>query len=370
MTTDDFGPNKDAPKELPLRQPKVQGAPNTSLDAEFDVVQAYRGLLNEDPELTKPLAAIEALIKMLRYYDDASTIMEIHDRVSEAIEKLLSSVANPTPLQAGTDLFKEYLLRSLRPRDLSGPHRKGKSNFTHGDQKFADMRRHLLDNADVFSSRAKDARHRVAEIGARYVLDGSTVLTHGGSRTVTELLVRAAKERQTKGGIMFNVIYVESAIHKEEGENTIATLRDMGVAVATIPESAVAYSLPQARAVFLGAETVCVNGGIISRLGTSQLAQLAHVFKIPLYVAAETHKMVNVFPLGQHHLHQIKQEVISFKTKEDITEDHGKIVDEVEMLDKLHMVDYTPPNLITDLITERGVMLPSGVFELFNDLRD
>jgi translation initiation factor eIF-2B subunit alpha len=68
--------------------------------------------------------------------------------------------------------------------------------------------------------------------------------------------------------------------------------------------------------VIVGAEGVVENGGIISRLGTYQIALLAKAAGKPFYVAAESHKFVRLYPLGQYDL-GIDQEVIEFKTEDE-----------------------------------------------------
>ncbi|KAJ2895385.1 Translation initiation factor eIF-2B subunit alpha [Zalerion maritima] len=352
--------------QLPIRPAPEQNLAGTaSTPAAFDIVTEYNNALIRDPEVTKPVAAIEALIELLRQ-QPTTTIQETVEMIKTGIDALKSSVANPIPLQAGTDLFQEYILRCIKPPEPSrksskrggGTKSPPTSDYVHQD--FDDVRLHLLNNTYLFALRAKEARVRIAEIGSRYVLDGRTVLTHGGSRTVSALLLKAAKDRLTQGGIMFNVMYVESARDNAEGGDTVKKLREMGVSVAIIQESAVAYVLPKADRVFVGAETVCKNGGIISRLGTFQLATLANLFNVPIWVAAETHKMAKVYPLSQYDLN-VKQEIISFRTGDDLVEGKGELVNIGP--EQVRMVDYTPPDLITNLITEVGIKLPSAVFE-------
>ena len=137
---------------------------------------------------------------------------------------------------------------------------------------------------------------------------------------------------------------------------TVRALRARGVPVATIPESAVAYSLGKADMVIVGAEGVVENGGIVSRMGTYQIGLLAKAVGKPFYVVAESHKFVRLYPLGQYDL-PIEQQVIGFKTDEDIAHD-GK-----PPVLCTGTVDYTPPHLISALVTESGVLTPSAVSE-------
>jgi translation initiation factor eIF-2B subunit alpha len=147
--------------------------------------------------------------------------------------------------------------------------------------------------------------------------------------------------------------------------------------VATISESAVAYSLGKADIVIVGAEGVVENGGIVSRMGTYQIGLLAKAMGKPFYVVAESHKFVRSYPLGQYDL-PIEQHVINFKTEEDIADEakqqsaESQKTAEVDSLEaspgskgggRSDVVDFTPPHLISALITDSGVLTPSAVSE-------
>ncbi|KAL8902717.1 MAG: hypothetical protein Q9207_004449, partial [Kuettlingeria erythrocarpa] len=140
----------------------------------------------------------------------------------------------------------------------------------------------------------------------------------------------------------------------------VKRLRGTGIPVAVIRPEAVAYSLGEVTTVMVGAEGVVENGGVISRLGTYQLAMLARSAGKPFYVVAESHKFVRLYPLGQYDL-PIKQTVVDFKdgeVGEEMGEKGGGNQGEEQ-----DAVDYTPPELITALVTEVGVHTPSAVSE-------
>jgi translation initiation factor eIF-2B subunit alpha len=152
---------------------------------------------------------------------------------------------------------------------------------------------------------------------------------------------------------------------------TVRALRAQGVPVATIPESAVAYSLGKADVVIVGAEGVVENGGIVSRMGTYQIGLLAKAMGKPFYVVAESHKFVRVYPLGQYDL-PIEQHVIDFKTQEEVDtakQQQSKSAAASSTVQGLNSefhpdaVDFTPPHLISALITDSGVLTPSAVSE-------
>lgn len=274
---------------------------------------------------------------------------------------------------------------------------------------FKAIRAHLMANGRLFVQRAKEARGKIANVARRFVRDGSTVLTSGSSRVVSAVLTAASAER-----VRFRVVYVRSSSVQSSSGSTsnsnppakslqkqppplVAELRARGVPVAEIGEGAVAYAMGEVDMVFSGAEGVVENGGVINNLGTYQLGVLARSAGKPFYVVVESHKFVRLYPLGQHDL-GIKQKVLDFRDgdggdggDEDDGVAHGREsatnrakVEGTSIEDGGRMneandasrttrgimnagagaaVDFTPPELITALITESGVHTPSAVSE-------
>jgi translation initiation factor eIF-2B subunit alpha len=328
-----------------------------------DVVRTYNRLLAEDPDLTMPVASIEALILRLSE-TPASTISETLDLISTLTKQLKENIPNSISLSAGTDLFQQYLITSLQRPNPSG-----------GD--FEQIRAHLVQNGKLFVERAKAARDTIAGFGRHLIRDGNVILTNGGSRVVGALLRSAAEagNGNGRGSVRFRVIYVVSsdAPDAESSEN-IAALREREIPVATIPPTAVAFCLDSVTQCFVGAEGVVENGGIISRMGTFQMGMLAKAKGKPFYVVCESHKFVRLYPVGQNDL-GFEQRVVEFKTLKDerraatSTEAENEGMDGAagtalkKMMRSEEAVDYTPPHLISGIITESGVLLPSAVSE-------
>ncbi|PKY03669.1 translation initiation factor 2B, alpha subunit [Aspergillus campestris IBT 28561] len=341
-------------------------AGSSEAEKPFDIVATYNDLLRTDPDLTMPIAAIEALVLLLTH-SPSSTISETLDLLEKSTAHLKNSIPNPIGLSAGTDLFQRYLITTLQRPGQLGP---------AGD--FNAIRAHLLSNGRLFVRRAKESRDKIAAFGRGFVRDGSTILTNGGSRVVASLLHKAAAEKGGLSAVRFRVIYVlssakgdvENPSAEPEGMETVRMLRESGVPVATIPPSAVAYSIGKADTVIVGAEGVVENGGIVSRMGTYQIGLLAKAMGKPFYVVAESHKFVRVYPLGQYDL-PIEQRVIEFRTQEDIAEAEKQrlaakssdVPAKPSSEYDCEVVDYTPPHLISALITDSGVLTPSAVSE-------
>ncbi|XMA17992.1 hypothetical protein WAI453_010783 [Rhynchosporium graminicola] len=342
------------------RMASLGNIPQRDNSKQFDIVETYNRFLYEDSEITMPVAAIEALIELL-VQSNADTVYEFLDLVKTQSDYLKSRIPNSISLSAGTDLFQRYMISSMKPTST-------------GD--FETVRQHLLSNGRLFVSRAKAARERIAAYGRHFVRDGSVVLTHGGSRVVGTLLGKAAEASKTGGNVRFRVIYVMNEAQSAESKAVVSLLRAKGVPVATISEGAVGYAMGKVDLVIVGAEGVVENGGIISRLGTYQIALLAKAAGKPFYVAAESHKFVRLYPLGQYDL-GIDQQVIEFQTEDskELTNDERTFADRTPTdeyfgnMDSpkpnsaVDAVDFTPPALVSALITESGVLTPSAVSE-------
>ena len=353
-----------------------------------------------------PVAAIEALILLLTH-SPPSTISETLSLLATHTARLKHAVPNPIPLSAGTDLFQRYLISTLQSSSSSSSstHRSsGKHGRSSGGaagpgrDDFRTIRAHLMSNGRLFVKRAKEARGTIAAVARRFVRDGTVVLTSGGSRVVTAVLSAAAD-----AGVRFRVVYVRSSTSSSSSLSSssnvapvqaptslVRSLRLLGVPVATITEGAVASAMRAVSIVIVGAEGVVENGGVISRLGTYQLGLLARSAGKPFYVVVESHKFVRLYPLGQGDLPGGVGS-LDFRTEGDDEDEgkggEGKGEDDWKRGDgkgeewkwegkrevvedgggsrggEDEAVDFTPPELITALITESGVHTPSAVSE-------
>ena len=320
------------------------------------IVQHYNHILCTDLLLTKPIAAIESLISLLSA-SPPSTISETLSLLASSTATLKASVPNPISLSAGTDLFQRYIITTLQTGVHSDAEATGKrsSSSSGNPEDFRDTRAHLLANSRLFVQRAKEARGKIAEVARNFVRDGSTVLTCGRSRVVAAVL-DAAADTATR----FRVIYVGES---SSVMNLVNNLRRKDIPVAAIPFAALATAIPSATFALVGAESVVANGGVISGMGTYQIGLLMRSAGKPFYVAAESHKLVRLYPLDGEEL-LIGQGALDFRTEKADDRGEGKVEhEEGRRKDQGDGVDFTPPELITAIVTEAGVQTPSAVSE-------
>ena len=156
----------------------------------------------------------------------------------------------------------------------------------------------VLERGERFAGISLAARDRIAEVGHAFVQDGQTVLTHGWSRVVAELLIKAAEHRH------FSIVVLEGR-PDAGGAKAAKVYANAGIPTTVVLDSAMAYAMERVDLVIVGAEGVVENGGIINKMGTYGLGVAARELGKPFYVAAESYKFARLFPLNQSDLPQM-----------------------------------------------------------------
>ncbi|CAH6719874.1 translation initiation factor eIF-2B subunit alpha [[Candida] jaroonii] len=302
------------------------------MTGEFDITKVYLKFLEDDAEMTMPIAAIESLVDMLKV-KQPSTSSELINLVKHNTDKLKSSISNAISLSAGCDLFMRFVLRNIN---------------LYSD--WESCRKNLVENGELFVQRAKESRSKVAEFGVPFIKDDDTILVHSYSRVVHQLLIKAKKEKM----IRFRVIVTESR-PSEKGYHMAQVLRDSDIPTEVIVDNAVGYVIHKVDKILVGAEGVAESGGIINHIGSYQIGCLAKTNNKPFYVVTESHKFVRLFPLAPNDLPTQMHQLLQNANSMSFSNDHGLLTTQ--------QIDFTPHEYITALITDLGVLTPSAVSE-------
>jgi methylthioribose-1-phosphate isomerase len=218
-----------------------------------------------------------------------------------------------------------------------------------------EVKRLVLEEAKKMSDEDINANRQMGANGAKLFQDGDIVLTHcnaGSLATVaygTALgVIRAAKE----SGKRLSVIATETRPVMQGARLTAFELQHDGIDVSLIPDTAVGHMMSRGaiRRVIVGADRVLRTGHVFNKIGTYQVAILANKHGVPFYVAA---------PLSTFDFESSPQDVVI----------EERPVDEVVRVGKKRIApkgvrifnpafDMTPPELITGIITEKGVLKP------------
>jgi ribose 1,5-bisphosphate isomerase len=169
-----------------------------------------------------------------------------------------------------------------------------------------------------------------------------TLMTHSMSGTVLDVILACKAQIE-------RIIVLEGR-PRFEGRNMAQLLvRQTGIAVTLITDAQADIFLPQCQALVVGADTVLVDGDVINKAGTALLAWAALGHNVPLYVLCETLKFSPRTWTGD--LEQLEE-----KDAEEVLDQPIKGVEA-----RNFYFDRTLPHLITNLITDRGVITPSEV---------
>lgn len=213
----------------------------------------------------------------------------------------------------------------------------------------------VLDDALKMSDEDINANRQMGANGAKLFADGDIVLTHcnaGSLATVaygTALgVIRAARE----SGKRLSVIATETRPVMQGSRLTAFELQHDGIDVSLIPDTAVGHMMARGsiKRVIVGADRILRTGHVFNKIGTYQVAILAEKHKVPFYVAA---------PISTFDFESSPEDVVI----------EERSVDEVVKVGKRRVApkrvrvfnpafDMTPPELITGIITERGVLTP------------
>ncbi|KAG2321768.1 hypothetical protein Bca52824_014981 [Brassica carinata] len=297
----------------------------TGKEKTFNVIEEFNGW-RKQPDLAEAVAAIRALAAVIRA-SEASTMMELEIELKKASDTLKSWDKTSISLTAGCDLFIRYVTRT--------------SALEYED--FNSAKSRLLERAEKFGEISCKARKIIAMLSQDFIFDGCTILVHGLSRVVLEILKTAAQNNK-----LFRVLCTEG---RPDGTGVLLSneLSKLDIPVKLLLDSAVAYSMDEVDMVFVGADGVVESGGIINMMGTYQIALVAHSMNKPVYVAAESYKFARLYPLDQKDMAPALRPI----------EFGVKIPEKVEV--ERSARDYTPPRYLTLLFTDLGVLSPSVV---------
>jgi ribose 1,5-bisphosphate isomerase len=176
-----------------------------------------------------------------------------------------------------------HLLYSTRPTAVSLPNAL-RAVMNYKAVNVEEARQAIIDNADRFIASSESAIRRIGEIGAHRIKDGDTILTHCNSSVAFQIFETAHKQ-----GKNINVVATETR-PRQQGYITIDFLQKAGIPTTLILDSAVRSYMKKVDLVVVGADAITVNGSLVNKVGTSQVALAANEARVGFICAAETYK--------------------------------------------------------------------------------
>jgi methylthioribose-1-phosphate isomerase len=190
--------------------------------------------------------------------------------------------------------------------------------------------------------------------GAELLRDGSTVLTHcnaGALATAGHGTALGVIRSAIEAGKRIAVFADETRPFLQGARLTAWELAADGIPVTLITDNMSGHfmSRGEVHAVIVGADRVAANGDVANKIGTYMVAVLAHRHGIPFYVAAPLSTIDLETPNGQAI-------PIEERASAEVTAVSGMRIAPEGVSARHPAFDVTPAELVTALITERGVV--------------
>jgi len=218
----------------------------------------------------------------------------------------------------------------------------------------AEIKGILIDEAKRIHNEEIEASIRLSQLGAEFIKDGFTILTHCNAGSLATAgygtalgVIKAAQEQ----GKHVSVIATETRPLLQGARLTAWELKQENIPVTLITDSMAGYFMWQGKidCVIVGADRIAANGDVANKIGTYTLAVLAKENNVPFYVAA---------PITTIDFSLVSGDEIPVEQRNpgEVTHIQGVPI-APEGIDAANPAfDITPHNYISAIITERGII--------------
>ncbi len=246
-------------------------------------------------------------------------------------------------------------LKSSRPSAVSLPNAVNYIFYIAEKNKELEIekfREKISSEIQRFVEKQERALKKIAEIGSNLIQSGDIILTHCNSDTVNMILEKAWRD-----GKGIEVICTETR-PRYQGIITVKELSSSGIPTTLIVDSAVHLIMRKLKVnkVLVGADTICANGDLINKIGTSQIALCAKELDIDFIVAAESIKFSPESVMGS---------VVEIEERDPSEVIKAEKLKDVRVLNPVF--DITDARYISMIITEYGVIPPEAAYHLLKE---
>lgn len=208
--------------------------------------------------------------------------------------------------------------------------------------------------AAAFCEQVERAQDDLGEIGANRLRDGDRVMTHCHSTDAVACIEAAVEQGKELTAV------VKETRPRKQGQITARELRELGVPVTLIVDSAAHRYLSDVDHVLVGADAIAADGSVVNKIGTAGLAVSARDRGTPVMVAAQTIKL---------HPDTMTGHTVDIEMREE-----SGVIDSAERAEIGDLTvenpafDVTPPRHVDAIVTERGQFPPESIVTLMREL--
>ena len=208
--------------------------------------------------------------------------------------------------------------------------------------------------SEQFRADLDTAQERLGRIGANRFQDGDVIMTHCHSTDALATVEHAVEDGKDLEAV------VKETRPRNQGHITAQRLRELGVPVTLIVDSAAHRYLNDVDHVLVGADSIAADGSVINKIGTSGLAVNARDRGTPIVVAAQTIKLHPDTLTG----HTVE---IEMRDEDEVLDPERRT--EIGNPDVANPAfDVTPPRHVDAIVTEKGQYPPESIVSLMREL--
>ncbi len=219
-----------------------------------------------------------------------------------------------------------------------------------------DIAQALLQEAHAILAEDIAINRRLGAHGASLLKDGSRILTHCNAGALATAghgtalgIVRSARD----AGKAISVIACETRPYLQGARLTAWEMAQEAIPVTLIADAAAGHLMSRGGidAVIVGADRVAANGDVANKIGTYTHAVLARRHGIPFYVACPLSTLDLTLPDGSGIPieQRAAEEVLGYRSERWAPDGVGA---------SNPAFDVTPADLVTAIVTERGIARP------------
>lgn len=208
-----------------------------------------------------------------------------------------------------------------------------------------------------YAVEANNRRYSKVDEIARYLVplipDGGTVMTQCFGETIVGMMLKQAR----LAGKQLRLFCPETRPYFQGARLTATVCRDMGFDVTVITDNMPAFVMEREHVDLFtcAADAICLDGTVVNKVGTLQIAICAKHFGIPVFVTGAP-------DIG----HETRQSVSIEMRDADFTLQAMGVRTAAEGVKGYYPAfDMTPPHLISGIVTDRGVFSPYDLHRYF-----
>jgi len=204
------------------------------------------------------------------------------------------------------------------------------------------IRAHVVSNLNMRYNKIGQAAEHLVDLFPKQ----GTIMTQCFGETIVGQMLRVARERNYE----LKLICPETRPYFQGARLTASVAKDMGYDVTVITDNMPAYIMQTQKVdVFTSAaDAICMDGYVVNKIGTLQIAIAAKYFGIPYFVTGapdKGHPTIDTVTIEERDPEFVLQAMGVRTAMDGVNGFYPSF-------------DITPPHLVSSVVTDRGIFSP------------